>query len=232
MDLEKDKNLLKENNDLLKIILSEVHKDRRSKSVEILTAIILSLAAIGSAWCAYQSTLWDGVQSFRLADEIMAGREISELIIKSGQIRSIDGLMFVKFVEAFNNKDSALTKFYMERFNPVLKKSINDWVETKPLLNKDAPKTPFEMNSYVIDPEVRLGPLKIKSAEFKNEAEEANSNSDKYVLLTVMFASVLFFGGISGTLRSHKPQILSFFLSALLLFGTLIVLLGMPICDK
>ncbi|MFZ1323000.1 MAG: hypothetical protein WAT71_15690 [Ignavibacteria bacterium] len=227
-----EKNFIKENNDLLKEIHTEVHKDRRSKSVEILTTIILSLAAIGSAWCAYQSTLWDGVQSFKLTDEIITSREISELNIKAGQIRSIDGIMFVKFVESFNNKDTALMNFYMERFNPVLKKSIVEWVDTKPLINKDAPKTPFEMSSYAIEPEIMVEPLKIKSAEFKTEAEDANRHSDKYVLLTVMFASVLFFAGISGTLSSHKPQILSFLISVFLLFGTVIVLFGMPICNQ
>jgi NADH:ubiquinone oxidoreductase subunit H len=32
-------------------------------------------------------------------------------------------------------------------------------------------------------------------------AQEANGSSDAYVLLTVMFASVLFFGGLAGTVH-------------------------------
>jgi len=35
---------------------------------ELLVAVILGLATLDSAWSAYQSALWSGVQTFRLAE--------------------------------------------------------------------------------------------------------------------------------------------------------------------
>jgi hypothetical protein len=63
-------------------------------------------------------------------------------------------------------------------------------------------------------------------------ARQANQFSDQYVLLTVLFATVLFFGGVSGTLRSRRLQLTAFAI-AVLLFVVIVVSLGtMPICNE
>lgn len=65
-----------------------------------------------------------------------------------------------------------------------------------------------------------------------DEAQKANEISDKYVLLTVMLASVLFFGGISGTIESRLlwPSLL---VIALISFLVTVSILGtMPICRE
>ncbi len=43
-------------------------KERLKHSIELATAIIISLSTIASAWCAYQATLWGGIQTFRLSE--------------------------------------------------------------------------------------------------------------------------------------------------------------------
>ncbi len=47
-----------ERDDILRRILDAVEKDQRQRWVEIVCAIVLSLATMASAWCAYQATLW------------------------------------------------------------------------------------------------------------------------------------------------------------------------------
>jgi len=70
------------------------------------------------------------------------------------------------------------------------------------------------------------------SAREYTAAMQANQTSDAYVLLTVMFASVLFFGGIAGTLDSRRLRI-SILLIALALFIVTVAFLGtMPICKE
>lgn len=49
-------------------ILEAVDRDHRGRWVEIASAVILSLATMSTAWCAYQATLWSGVQTFRRTD--------------------------------------------------------------------------------------------------------------------------------------------------------------------
>ena len=72
-----------------------------------------------------------------------------------------------------------------------------------------------------------------KQIEEKMEAAQvANETSDRYVLLTVMFASVLFFGGISGTIESRLLWT-SLLVIALISFLVTVSILGtMPICRE
>jgi hypothetical protein len=65
-------------------------------------------------------------------------------------------------------------------------------------------------------------------AEFE-AALEADEHADNYVLLTVIFATVLFFSGISGKFqwRVIDAAVLTF--GVLVLLGGLVLLLQMPI---
>jgi len=61
---------------------------------------------------------------------------------------------------------------------------------------------------------------------------QPNQSSDAYVLLTVLFASVLFFGGIAGTLDSRRLRI-SILAVVLVLFVIILIFPGtMPICQE
>jgi hypothetical protein len=68
------------------------------------------------------------------------------------------------------------------------------------------------------------------AAEMYAAAQRANQISDRYVLLTVMFASVLFFGGIDGMVRSTWLRKLLFIIAVITLVATMGVLTTMPIC--
>lgn len=232
-ELSKDfQKLQSENAEMLKEIYTSIHKDKKSQFREILTAVILSLATVGSAWCAYQSTLWDGVQTFKLADVIFAGRELSELNIESIQKKTIDGAIVMKYVEAYQSGQKTESDFFYSIMRPELKKSVDEWVETKPLVNLNAPRSPFEMDAYKNMYKARTDSYSNHYSESMKEAQESNKHSDRYVLLTVLFASILFFGGISGTLRSQKMQIFTVIVSLVILIWTTYLLTGLPVCDK
>ena len=66
----------------------------------------------------------------------------------------------------------------------------------------------------------------------QNAAQKANETSDRYVLLTVLFASVLFFGGIGGTLQSSRLKSAAFAMTIVLFLVTIFVLGSMPICRE
>lgn len=235
MATESNKDIQKlesENSEMLKQIYSAIHKDKKSQFREILTAVILSLATVGSAWCTYQSTLWDGVQTFKLTDVIYTGRELSELNIESIQNKTIDGAIVLKYVDSYHNDKKTEMEFFYNLMRPDLKKSVDEWVETKPNVNKDAPKTPFEMEAYNKTYLSEYDKYSRNYKESMKEAENANTHSDKYVLQTVLFASILFFGGISGTLRSQRMQIFSVIVSLVILIWTVYLLTGLPVCHN
>ena len=86
--------------DVLQRILDAVEQRDQRRWVEIGCAIVLSLATVASAWCAYQSALWGGVQTFRLAAVSKAGREIAVQSLAALQRRGMDATMFMNYLEA------------------------------------------------------------------------------------------------------------------------------------
>ncbi len=217
---------------VLQRILHAVEKDKRTRWVEITCAVVLSLATTSSAWCAYQATLWGGVQTFRLAAAQKAGRESTSTTINALQLQAFDAAMFISYMNAKNEGNERQEKFLFQRFRPEMKKAVEAWLKTDPFNDPKAPQGPFKMAEY-FQPE--LEKAKSHDAQFALEhaaAEHANENSDTYVLLTVLFASVLFFGGIAGTIDSHRLRVMILGIALVLFVVTLAVLGTMPICRE
>jgi len=217
---------------LLQRILESVEKDRRNRWAEITCAVVLALATTSSAWCAYQSTLWSGVQTFRLAAANNASREYSAASLAALQTRAIDASMGISWMQAKNEGNERQEKFLFDRFRPEMKQAVEAWLKTDPFHNPAAPLGPLKMAAYV-QPELAEAKRQDElSARAYAAAVQANENSDAYVLLTVLFASVLFFGGIAGTLDSRRLRV-SILTIALALFSVTVVYLGtMPICRE
>ena len=141
-----------------------------------------------------------------------------------------DALMFIQYTEAKSRNTSRFEEILSKRFRPEMKKAVEAWLKTDPFNNSAAPNSPFEMPEYVQKQQVEAKEQNVLAAKLTASADVASRHSDTYLLLTVIFASVLFFGGISGTFDSPSLQRTMTFL-ALILFGiTIIALAMMPIC--
>jgi hypothetical protein len=217
---------------ILRRILAGVEKDRHTRWVEITCAVMLSLATISTAWCAYQSTLWNGVQTFRLAAANRAGRDSSAATLAALQVRAFDGSMFINYMEAKHEGNERHEKFLFDRFRPEMKKAIDAWLKTDPFNNSAAPLSPFKMAEYA-QPELEQS--KRQDEQFNQAyaaAQHANGTSDTYVLLTVLFASVLFFGGIAGTLDSRRLRVIILAIALAFFVVTLAYLATMPLSSE
>lgn len=215
---------------LLQRILAAVEKDKRNRWVEITCAVVLSLATTASAWCAYQSTRWGGIQTFRLAAANTASRESSAAALSDLQLRAFDASMGISWMQAKHDGNERQEKFLYDRFRPEMKQAVEAWLKTDPFNNPSAPLGPLKMTEYV-QPELAEAnrQAELSSREFA-AAMRANQTADGYVLLTVLFASVLFFGGIAGTLDSRRLRIGILTIALALFVGTVAFLGAMPIC--
>ena len=217
---------------ILRRIGDAVEETRRNNWIELGTAFVLALATTASTWCAYQSILWGGVQTFRLAASERAGRESTEQKLAALQGRAFDAQMLISFLEATGRGDEKLADFLHERFRPEARKALDVWLKADPFNNPQAPKRPFEMAEYV-QPELQEARQQSEAeATMLAAAKEANESSDKYVLLTVLFASVLFFGGIGGTFQSDRLRLAVFSIAVVLFLGIITVLATMPTCRE
>ena len=220
--------------EMLRRILDAVEGQQRKRWVEITCAIVLALATMASAWCAYQSTLWGGVQTFRLAAAAKSAREAAKLEVETLDTRMFDKLLFVHYVEHRGAGNKQLEEFLAKRFRPEMDVAVKAWLATDPFNDPGAPRSPLQMPQYVQSELREAQRLHDESAAMYEAAERSNHLSDTYVLLTVLFAAVLFFGGISGTISNDARRLrwTMQILSLLLFVGISTYLLTMPICRE
>jgi len=190
---------------------------------EIISAFLLSFATVASAWCAYQSSRWNGVQTITFFD---ANNARSESIRKSNealQLATIDVGMFTEFVAAYTEGNQQMMDIIMHRFRPEMKPAVEAWLATDPFNNPDAPPSPFAMGEYKSASQLESDRLLTVSERKFQEAKQANQTSDNYVLLTVVFASVLFFCGISTNFERLPIRV------ALIVFAIIIYVIAFNI---
>ena len=219
---------------MLRRILDAVERDERKRWVEIACAVVLALATVASAWSAYQSTLWRGVQTFRLAAAARADRDAAKHEMEALDGRLFDAVMLIHFVERHGAGDQKLADFLRARFRPEMRVAVDAWLATDPFTSRDAPTTPFKMRQYVQSDRVEADRLHAEATKVHEAAERANETSNRYVLLTVLFAAVLFFGGISGTI-SNDSRRLRWGMQAIALVLFLSIgsyLFTMPLCSE
>ena len=214
---------------LLERILEAVEKQKRPHWIQVTRAIVLSLAALASAWSAYQATRWTGVagsQSYLAAN---ASRLAAVQQVEALQLRALDATMGLHFLEAKQAGNERLADFLRHRFRSELKPAVDAWLKTEPLTNPSAPLTPFVMAEYVSRELMEAGRYEHQAQQNSAAGGEAGRRGNSYVLLTLLFATVLFLGGLASSLPSPRLQnIVS--VGALLVFAsTAIRLFTLPV---
>ena len=207
-------------------------KERQEKilrRLEIISAIVISLATVASAWCAYQSALWGGEESISYNAAGAARTESVRYSNQALQLLTIDVNMFTQFAAAYSNQDEFLFDFLMARFRPEMKVAVEAWLETEPLKNPDAPASPFDMVEYQSEAQEEADRLLVEVDRHLDQARQNDKYADRYVLLTVIFASVLFFGGMSSEFKSLKIRTGLVAFSTLTFLVTLVFALTFPI---
>jgi hypothetical protein len=199
------------------------------RRLEIAATVLLALATVGTAWSAYQSRQWTGAQaqatSRATADRIAENR-VSALANRQVQI---DVATFIQWLDARASGRAALATFYRERFRPEFKPAFAAWLATRPLTNPSAPETPFAMRQYRLRSTARAERLEASAARASDSSKEANQRADNDMLAVVLFASALFFAGISTKLEGLRTRAVAPGLGGLVFLGTLIWLATLPV---
>jgi len=179
------------------------HRDR----VEIIATVLLAVATVATAWSGYQSTRWNGEQA-------KAGGRATALRIESAKAAglansqtSVDVATFTQWVDAYALHETELADFYFRRFRPEFKPAVDAWVATKPLKSRGAPLTPFAMPQYKLKARADAERLDAAAAGFSARVLTNIQRASNYVLGVVLFASSLFFGGMSAKLTTPRLRV-------------------------
>ncbi len=200
-------------------------KDR----VELVAAVLLSCAAVGTAWSSYQATRWNG-------EQVKASSRTNAIRIDAARAqglaeaqKEVDVMTFTQWVDAYARHETELVDFYFRRFRDEFKPAVTAWLATRPLRNPDAPLTPFAMPQYRLAAEEEADRLDAE-AEVSSAVVRRNiQRSTNYVLGVVLFAVSLFFAGMSSRLQSPQLRKVLLGVGCVVFLGTLIWIATSPV---
>lgn len=198
------------------------------RRLELVSTLLLALATLATAWSAYQSREWTGEQSLdtshATASRIAENRSSA---LANRQVQ-IDVATFTQWLDARAAHDPELATFYRARFRAEFKPAFAAWLRTSPFDSGSAPPTPFDLPEYRLRASAEAARLERAAAADSEQAKEANEHADNYMLAVVLFASTLFFAGISTKLHTEVARRVVLGIGWLVLLGTAIWLATLP----
>jgi len=203
--------------------------DRWEPLAEVIVTVVLAFATLATAWSGYQAARWGGEQSNSYSQAGALRTESTRASTQAGQQLQIDIGMFTNWVNAFADEDLQLAEFYEDRFRDEFKPAFEAWLATNPFNNPDAPATPFSMPEYQLSLAEKANQLEAEAEETFVKGTEANQTSDKYILTTVLLASVLFLGGIATRFKAMSARWVIILFSLTILTYGLVNILSYPI---
>jgi hypothetical protein len=195
---------------------------RRDRRVELIAAIMLSIATVVTAWSAYQATRWSGDQAANYTQASATRTESVRASTEANRQVLIDVGTFLNWLDARESGDRDLADDIHARMREEFLPAFDAWLSTAP--DSIPFGTPFELPEYRLAAEEEAKRLERRAAGLFEDGNESNQVSDDFVLAAVLFASVLFFSGLAGTFDSLRAQLFLLILGGLmLLIGTVIV---------
>ncbi len=197
--------------------------------VELAATVLLAIATVATAWSGYQSTRWNGEQAKAAARANALRIDSAKAAALANSQTEVDVATFTQWVNAYAQAQKQLTDFYFKRFRKEFRPAVNAWIATKPLKNANAPLTPFAMPQYKLAARAESERLDAEAEIQTAKARRNIQRATNYVLGVVLFASALFFAGMSTKLTSPRLRVVMLSIGCAVFLGTAIWIATSPV---
>lgn len=195
---------------------SKDKKDRHHRIIEVMAVMLLGVATIGSAWCGYQASKWNGRQSDLSRDASDLQVEAARQFGLATQTVSYDSTVVAQYAQAVSDGNVKLQEFIRSALvRPAFLPMLDRWTaqvragETPTNLLSDQQYLDAELGAYRT--------TEAKAGEKTAASAVAGDNADDYVLTTLALAAALFFAGLTTSFRVRFAQVMLLFGSVLLI---------------
>ncbi len=220
---------------------------RIRERIELVATVLLACATVLTAWSAFESTKWSGTQTIHFSQASADRTESAKDSNRANAQQIVDVNTYISWVAALAEErridpnaskapdgsyaadPNALSGFLFERFRSEFKPAVQAWLEQDPLENPEASPTPFTLPEYQLAEQVKADRLEASASREGELARRDNQRGDNYVLTTVLFASVLFFAGVSSKLGSTRNRLFTISLAVVVLIAGIAILLTFPV---
>ncbi len=197
--------------------------------VEVVTAVSLSVAALLTSWSAYHAAIWDGVESAQFTRAEALRTQSAQLATRGGQLQGFDIFVTGQWLNAYADGNQRLQDFYRARVRPEFKPAFDAWLASKPLQNPNAPASPFVMPQYRLATSDQSAAAERQAAQAFTRGEQAKTDSNAFIQITVVLASAMFFGGIGQVFKIRRVRLALMTVSVLTCLWALVRVVMLPI---
>jgi hypothetical protein len=203
---------------------AEPEEKPRGHLRETVVLIVLSITAVLTAWCGFESSQWGGEMSIAFSEASGARIEAARQAGVANSARQADLTIWGVYVQARAQGDTALARYVEQRFTDHFRAAYRAWIA-----QGEPTDGPFKMKEY-IPPGTTEAAAADQHAESRfADALVFNQRGDNYTLLTVLFALVLFFAAASTRLGSERAERLMLAVAIVFLISGIVVLATFPI---
>lgn len=203
--------------------------EARHNRVELAATVLLAVATVATAWSGYQSTRWNGEQSKAAARANALRISSTKAAALANSETEIDVATFTQWVNAYAQNQTKLADFYFKRFRKEFRPAVVAWVATRPLKNPDAALTPFALPQYRLEARAEADRLDAQAELHAAQARRNIQRSTNYVLGVVLFASALFFAGMSTKLTSPTLRVTMLSIGCVVFLATALWIATSPV---
>lgn len=214
---------------------------------ELLATLLLAMATVLTAWSAFQATKWSGTQAIHFARASALRTDSAKAAGRANAQQIVDVSTFVSWLSALADERRAnpnastgpdgsyqpdptsLSGFLFARLRPEFQRVVEQWLAERPLQNPQAAPTPFALPSYQLAEQATANRLEGEADLQATLARRDNQRGDNYVLATVLFASVLFFAGVTDKLKATRSQMITLGLAVVVFIGGIAFLATFPV---
>jgi hypothetical protein len=204
--------------------VTDAEPKTKKSTFDIVTVFLLSITAVLTAWCGFESSKWGGEMSIAFSQASSARVQAASAADISRDARQFDLAVYIEWVLAQADGRADLAAYIEERFSPEFQVAFDAWTD-----DGREDRGPFARAEYVPPGTEDAEELNARADAKFALALENNQRGDNYSLLTVLFALVLFLTAMSQ--RELAPWIRRVFLVLALVVGAVgvIILLTFPV---
>lgn len=205
-------------------------EDRRTYRWNLAAAIILSAATLASAWCGFQASVWNSVYSAESRTANVARLEAARQSAVADRQQSTDVLLFTTWFEAEVNGQQQLADEVVLRFQVHFVPAFEAWRALPAGRDGHLPDgSPFERPEYTLPSQAAIDNAYTRATAAITTADAAGATATRYVLSTVLFASVLFLAGIADKLTNKRVAHAVVVVAGVTLIGAVTTLATLPV---
>jgi hypothetical protein len=175
--------------------------------LELIVVLLLGITTVGTAWCGFQATRWNGQSADLNGVASQQYVEGARLFGLATQRVSYDSIIVARYAEITQEGNASLLKFYRQsvvrpEFLPVLDR----WQAA--VRSGTSAVGVFEDETYLTSQFADYQKTVVAAQDASREGQRAGNFADGYVRTTILLAIALFFAGVTSSFRYRLARLL------------------------